>query len=150
MKDRLSVQYFNSKYHNGIAGYSCCGGWLNDYTLWYNADPVNRTPVPWSDTHANFGDLNNGCGAATAVPAGTIATTPHHNLTSIMYSSTTSGVGQSAAITTIKAQINANNPVWYGFFENLSGWSNFTNFWGYKDENQIYNPDPLAYPGTHR
>jgi hypothetical protein len=147
VKDRLSVQYFNSNYHNGAAGYSCCGGWLNHYTTWYNEDLVTRTPIPWSNTKANFGDSGTPCGSATAVPAGTIATTPHYNLTSMTDSLLdTYGVGQIIAIDTIKTEINANKPVWYGFYYNSSGMNDFKyNFWAPKNEDQIFNPDPWAY-----
>ncbi|MDD1683353.1 MAG: hypothetical protein LUO98_05900 [Methanoregula sp.] len=147
VKERLSVQYFNSNYHNGAAGYSCCAGWLNYYTSWYNDDPVHRTPVPWSNTNAYFGDLNTACGSATAVPAGTIATTPHYNLTSMTDTVLdTFGVGQPAAIDTIKTEINANKPVWYGFFYNSTGMHDFQyHFWAPMNEDQIYNPDPWAY-----
>jgi hypothetical protein len=147
IKERLSVQYFNSNYQNGAAGYSCCGGWLSTYVSWYNNDTAHRTPIPWSNTHAIFGDLSSQCGYATSVPAGVISTTPHYNLSNITYSDlVTSGTGQSAAVNTIKTQINANKPVWYAFFYNGTGWNNFTTFWSTKNEDQIFNPDPWAGP----
>ena len=46
--DRLSVQYFNSKYNSGQgSNWACCGGNLNYFTNWYNTD---KTPIPWSNT----------------------------------------------------------------------------------------------------
>jgi C1A family cysteine protease len=145
VKTRLSVQYINSNYNGGAAGSACCGGSLYGYTTWYNGDTAHRTPIPWANTNAGFGDLNRYCGVATAVSASSISTSPNYPLTSMTYSViSTTGVGQSTAVANIKSQINANKAVWYGFTDNTTGMGNFQSFFAYQNENQIYDPDPWA------
>ena len=60
INERLSTQYFNSKYENGEGdGWACCGGNLQIFSLWYGTD---KSPIPWSNTNAAFGDESGNCG----------------------------------------------------------------------------------------
>jgi C1A family cysteine protease len=138
---RLSIQYLNSKFNNGVgADWACCGGSLQTFTSWYNID---RTPIPWSNTNAAFGDASQECADyATTVPIGTISTTPHYTINSITNSTiSTYGVGQSTAIANIKNAINNNKGVYYSFHYGTTGWTAFYNFWDNQAESVIFNPD---------
>ena len=139
--DRLSVQYFNSKYNSGQgSNWACCGGNLNYFTNWYNTD---KTPIPWSNTNAYFGDASSSCDGSTAVPISSISTQPHYQLNSITYSTiSTYGVGQATAINNIKSALDSNKAVEYMFFYGDSGWVDFFSFWGSKRETSIFDPTP--------
>jgi Tol biopolymer transport system component len=153
VKDRLSIQYFNSNYNHTTTSNACCGGWLSTYTDWYNADTANRKPIPWSNTNAGWGGSGTDysqsyCNAMSKVSYNSITNSPNYPVSSMSSSVvSTYGYGQSAAVANIKSQIAANKPVWYGFFENSTGWSAFTSFWGTKNGDQIWNPDPWAHAG---
>ncbi len=141
VNERLSTQYFNSKFNNGAGeNWACCGGNIQTFTTWYNSD---KTPIPWSNTNAAFGDRFRTCeNYATAVPIGTISTAPHYNLNSISYSGiSTTGVGQSTAIANIKSAIDNNKAVYYSFHFGNTGWSAFQYNWSYVAESVIFNPD---------
>ena len=144
INDRISIQYFNSKYNGGNA--SCCAGNLNMFTNWYNSD---KTPIPWSNTNAKYGDYYTSCGNYSPVPLGTISTQPHYQLNSISYSTiSTYSVVQATAITNIKSALNSNKAVVYLFHYGNNGWTNFFNFWDYSNETSIF--DPTAYNGETR
>jgi DNA-binding beta-propeller fold protein YncE len=146
INDRLSIQYFNSKYNSGQGNHwACCGGWLNTFTNWYNTD---KTPIPWSNTNANYGDRNSPCeNYATAVSIGTISTQPRYSLNSLSSSTiqTYNGVEQATAINNIKSALNANRAVVYSFFYGNSGWNDFGTFWSYSNETVVF--DPTSHSG---
>jgi hypothetical protein len=146
ISDRLSVQYFNSKYNRGTgSSWACCGGFLSTFTNWYNTE---KTLIPWSNTKASFGDASTACGNyATSVPASSISTQPSYTLDSLSESTiVTSGVGQFNAINNIKSALNSNKSVVYSFFLNSPGWTSFQNFWAYDSKASIFDPTP--YNGT--
>jgi hypothetical protein len=113
---------------------------LNYFTNWYNTD---KTPIPWSNTNAYFGDASSSCDGSTAVPISSISTQPHYQLNSITYSTiSTYGVGQATAINNIKSALDSNKAVEYMFFYGDSGWVDFFSFWGSKRETSIFDPTP--------
>ncbi len=141
IKERLSTQYFNSKYNSGSgADWACCGGSFETFTTWYNNDKI---PIPWSNANAGFGDGGRSCeDYATAVPIGSISTNPHYQLNSISSSTiSTDGVGQSTAIANIKSAIDNNKGVFYNSHYGTSGWDAYKDFWGTQAESAIFNPD---------
>jgi len=145
VNERLSVQYFNSKYNNGVgSNWACCGGNIGTFTSWYNSD---RTPIPWSNTNAEFGDDETFCGNyATSIPISSITTDPHYTLNTISSSAVAtngSGIDQSTAIANIKSAIDNNKAVYYGFTYGDSGWDDFMyTFWAVQDESAIFDPTP--------
>ena len=144
INNRLSIQYFNSKFNNGAgSNWACCGGNLQLFSDWYNFD---KTVLPWSNTNASFGDKSSACNNyQTHVPVGLISTTPKYNLTSLSYQTiSTFRSGQATAINNIKSSLNANKAVVYSFFYGDAGWSNFFTFWDMANETTIFNPDPYA------
>ena len=140
ISDRLSIQYFNSKYNSGSgSNWACCGGWLSTFTNWYRKD---KTPIPWSNTNAGFGDASRICEKyATAVPISSISSQPNYQLNSISYSTiSTYGKTQATAINNIKSALNSNKAVEYSFYYGDSGWNDFQNFWGDDSETTIFDP----------
>jgi len=137
--DRLSVQYFDSKYNKGAS--ACAGGNLDKFTAWYASD---HTPVPWSNLHAEYGDAGAGTGPSL-VSISSISTTPHYQLNTVSDSYVNTFTGsQSDAINAIKTQLNANKAVEYSFFYGSSGWNDFQNFWSSSNETTIFDPTPHA------
>jgi PKD repeat protein len=144
IQDRLSVQYFNSRYNGGAgSNWACCGGWLGQFTSFHTGD---KTTVPWSNTNAGWGDYYSSCGQyITAVPAGSIAAEPSYTILSISDSSIeTRGVGQDTAVDNIKSALNENKPVWYAFYYGNNGWNAFENAWWTQSETSVFNPVPYA------
>jgi len=145
VNERLSVQYFNSKYNNGVGGnWACCGGNIGTFTSWYNSD---KTIIPWSNTNAEFGDDETSCGNyATSIPISSITTDPHYTLNTISSSAVAtngSGIDQSTAIANIKSAIDNNKAVYYGFTYGDSGWDDFMyTFWAAQDESAVFDPTP--------
>ena len=142
VNERLSIQYFNSKYNNGEAdNWACCGGNIHTFTSWYQSD---LTPIPWSNTNAAYGDYNSQCEDATAISIGSISTDRHYGLNSISYSPVAtngSGITQSIAISNIKSAIDNNQAVYYSFNYGTAGWIAFSNYWNTQAESVIWNPD---------
>ena len=144
ISDRISIQYFNSRYENGAGwDWACCGGWTSTYTSWYAA---NNITIPWSNTNASYGDYHSGCERiATAVPAGSISTNPALKVSNISYAIVqTYGAGRSAAISNIKSALDADRPVVYSFYYGNDGWNNFSDFWNDQDESAVFDPTPHA------
>ena len=144
ISDRLSIQWFDDNYGTRPSGQdsACGGGFVSDFTNWYNAD---KTAIPWSNTNAYWGDGNDAETAApwgpTTPPLSSISTQPYYKLNSISYSViSTSGVAQYTAINNIKSALNSNQPVVYTFFLPNAGFTDFDNFWENYPETYLYNP----------
>lgn len=142
VKDRLSVQYINSKFNGGKGSrWACCGGWLEDVASFYDAEKIE---VPWSNKNAGWQDGNRLCElGSTGVPAGSISTDPHYSLTSIRAESIeTQGVSKDEAISNIKNVLVQGKAVWFGFFlPSDSEWMDFFRFWEIDPENAVWQPD---------
>jgi len=116
IKDRLSVQYLNSKYNGGSGPYwACCGGWLEDLADFYTD---TGQALPWSNTNAHWQDGSQICeDELTTVDAATISTTPNYPIAFIQEQTiTTHGVGQATAIANIKNILDQNKAVWFVFY----------------------------------
>ena len=152
VNNRLSIQYFNSKYNSGTgSSYACCGGTVSQFASWYNTD---QTPIPWANTNAGYGDYySNSCPGTTAVPISSISTTPNYKLNSLTYSwVTTSSVSRSQAIANIKSALDNNKAVIYSFYFSSNEWTAFQNFWAHSSSSDIWDPtsyEGQAYYGGH-
>lgn len=121
VSNRLSVQLLNSC--NPYV--SCCGGgWLDNMAQFYTYEGF---AVPWSNSHGDWTSGNGACGTA----CGTIGTSPNYSISSISAATiSTWDVSQAQAITNIKAALNQNKAVWFGFFMgSTTDWDNFDDFW---------------------
>jgi len=145
ISNRLSVQYFDSKYYSEGNGNACNGGWLSTFVSWYDSD---TTPIPWSNTNAYFSDYNWTGGVAPPVmPFSSISTTPYYTLNSLSYSTIeTYGVDNATAIANIESAIDSGKAVEYSFFMSDAGWSAFDTFWDNGASTDLFDPSP--YPGT--
>ena len=139
IRDRLSIQYFNSNYKNGTPGdWAGCGGWLTWVADFYASAGI---AIPWSNTNASYQDSNQTCESGTSVAANTISTNPNYPISSIIYQRIpTHNIEQSAAINNIKNIINQNRAIGFLFYlPDQTSWNNFYNFWGYYKESDVYN-----------
>lgn len=139
--DRLSVQYFNSKYNGGTGpNWAGCGGTLSDFADFY-AD--EEFAIPWSNTNASFADSHQTDAEGTSVPWQSISTVPNYTITQCaLQSITTHGVGKNVAINNIKNVINQGKAVWFGYFlATEADWDQFFSFWDYEPESAVWNPD---------
>ena len=139
--DRLSVQYFNSKYNGGTGpSWAGNGGWLSDFAEFYANEGF---AIPWSNTNAYYADGHQTGAEGTSVPWQTISTVPNYTITQCTLDTiTTHGVGQSVAINNIKAVIDQGKAVWFGYFlATETDWNQFFDFWNYHSEETVWNPD---------
>jgi hypothetical protein len=123
---RLSVQLLNSC--NTTVG--CCqGGWLTNVAQFYSYEGF---AVPWTNANAAWTSGNGDC----ATTCGSIATKPQYPISSMsVVSIPTWGISQAQAIANIKAALNQNLAVWFGFFmPSPADWDNFDNFWDTQPE----------------
>lgn len=141
IKDRLSIQYLNSNYHEGC-GYSgaCCGGWLSEVANFYDCKGY---AIPWLNANAHWQDGSEGCGGCTSVSAGDISSNPNYPLVSIEATFIpTRGTGKENAISNIKNVLHQGKAVWFGFFlPTGQSWSNFFGFWNSQSEGAVWQPD---------
>lgn len=136
--DRLSIQFFNSAYGEGDGeDYACCGGWLGKFADAYSGGFA----VPWDNFNANWQDGNTACGGSTNVPAASIVVTPRYNISYIEpFRIVTQGVGQAAAIASIKYFLENGYPVDFGFYlPNSAAWSDFQNWWRTQPETAVWS-----------
>ncbi|WP_181391154.1 PKD domain-containing protein [Methanospirillum stamsii] len=154
VKDRLSIQYVNSNLNNGVGdNWACEGGSASKFVDFYS-NPLYDQVIPWSNTNASYHDANacpgGDCSAGTKMPAQYIATNPNYPITSISsYLVPTYTVTQDQAIANLKAQIDANKALYYGFrLPTIEAWSEFSDFWRDQAESVIWDPDPYNGAAT--
>ena len=141
VRDRLSIQYFNSNYNKGKAGeWACCGGWLTNFAAFYAEE---KKIVPWSNINAAWADAGRRCFDSTSVPASSISTNPSYVVQSITVETIpTYGLTKEQAIANIKAVLHQNRAVWFAFFlANTGDVQAFLNFWWNQPEDAIWNPN---------
>ncbi len=144
IRDRLSIQYFNSNYHGGTGDWAGNGGDLPWFADFYAETGM---AIPWSNTNAYWQDGNLGYDAShTSVPADTISAPPHYSISHAESQLVpTWETGESAAITNIKAVLRQGRAMQFGFY--LADWQPFFNFWSNQPETDIWEPE-VADGGT--
>ena len=141
VRDRLSVQWFDSNY-NGGSGISWAGrgGSLGEFVRFYNG---RRMAVPWSNANASYQDGRAWCRdhLCAWVPADSIATKPRYALSSIVEQRVvTRGVGEATARANIKALLEADRGVYLSFrLPDEGAWSAFHSFWNTQTETAVFN-----------
>ena len=145
VKDRLSIQYFDSNYSGGTgSSWAGCGGWLADFATFYNS---TTKAIPWSNTNAGYQDANRSCGdGGAAVPAASIATTPYYPIGSIVAETiTTTGVDNATAIANIKNILQQGRAISFSFYLPTSAaWNSFFSFWTSQPETAVWNPNSFC------
>ena len=141
IKDRLSIQYFNSTY-SGPWGWACCGGNASEFASHYNN--TLKKAIPWSNTNAAYVDGSRTCYGSTAMPAGSISTTPNYPISSVtayrIATYSTDGVTQATAIQNIKNVLDQNKAIYFGFtLANDADWDQFFDFWNYQPESYLWS-----------
>ena len=129
--DRLSVQFLNSC--NPYV--TCCdGGTLANVAQFYTYEGF---ALPWTNSNAAWTSGDGNC----STTCGSIGTAPQYPITSASVTTiTTSGVSQAQAIANIKAALNQNKAIWFGFFMGSDAdWNNFDSFWGNYPESKQWN-----------
>lgn len=157
---RFSTQYFNSNYNQGgttASGYgsytsvfACDGGNSSTFTQFYRGSEGNQRLIPWSNTNAAFADQSGGRAGGyggsrrSNVESSSIASSPSialDDLSTAMIN--TFGAGQSQAITNIKAELDAQRALYFGFYlPDDASWNDFFNFWDYGNSNSLFDFDP--------
>lgn len=134
VKDRLSVQYFDSNYNGGIAyKWAGCGGTLSQFANFYNSDLINggkHMAVSWSNNNANYQDLYSTCESGTGVNASLISTDKHYTFTKMStISINTTSVSKEIAVNNIKSVLLQGKAVYFSYYlPRGSDWDNFKKF----------------------
>ncbi|HWQ65638.1 MAG TPA: C1 family peptidase [Methanospirillum sp.] len=146
IKDRLSVQYFVSNYHNGTGIWACCGGspvWFADF---YDQ---KKMAIPWNNTNAEFQDATTMCekGESSKVPGDLISTEPAYPIDHIeahiiptISEEEEHQITNSSAIQAIKAALRTGKGVL--FLYTPDDWDPFMEFWNNLSENAVFTPTP--------
>jgi len=148
IKDRLSIQYFESNYNSGAAGrFACCGGSIPGFVNYYSS--ALKKAVPWSNDNATFADGNRTCNSGSAVPASSIVTSPNYTISSISYQQIqTAGVSDATAVASIKNLLNQNQAVVFCFYLTSSDWKTFDSWWSTGSESTIW-PNGFSCGAAH-
>ncbi|HQJ87801.1 MAG TPA: C1 family peptidase [Methanoregulaceae archaeon] len=144
VRDRLSVQWFDSTYNGGSGpSWAGNGGSLGEFVRFYNTE---RIAVPWSNPNASYQDGRTWCrdNQRAWVPAGAIGTEPHYDLETVVQQRiVTRGVGDAAARANIKAVLDSNRPVYLSVrLPDSEAWSAFESFWNTRPETAVFNITP--------
>lgn len=143
IRDRLSIQYVNSKYQYTTGNYACVGGYVQNFTAFYTTD---KSPIPWTNTNASYGDYHPNADGSTRVPYSSIASSPSYSLNTLSNSTVvTFGVENSTAITNIRAALDSHHPVLYFFYLPSAGWTDFIAFWDAAPDTSMF--DTSLYGG---
>ncbi len=142
--DRLSIQYFQSNYRDGLgSNWACCGGFPTWFASFYTQ---NEKAIPWSNANAGFYDGYRGCGdGSSSVPADSIETNPSYPLTSVVpllipthNDQDEEYVSDEEAIANIKGELLSNKGVIFVFF--LDDFDPFYDFWKWEPEDAVWTP----------
>lgn len=139
IKDRLSIQYFDSNYSRD-GGWACDGGTIPWFADFYSETGM---AVPWSNTNAYYQDGDGGSSDGSNVPADDISTVPSYPITSIEAKRIpTWKAGEQTAINNIKAVLHQGSAVPFCFYmPEREDWIILFDFWDEKPETAIWNPD---------
>jgi hypothetical protein len=155
IKDRLSIQYFDSNYNGGTGvGSGCswagCGGNLNWFAQFYSGyRGGSKQAIPWSNTNAAYQDTYQSCpvdceSSGTAVPAASISTTPNYPIQSVTENAIpyTHEVSQDTVTASIKNILHQNKAIYFAFtLPNGDAWDDFYSWWWYQPQSASYDMD---------
>ncbi|NLT28338.1 MAG: C1 family peptidase [Dehalococcoidales bacterium] len=137
IKERLSIQYFDSLY-NGGEGDDWAGNGGHSY---YLADFYNEHQfiIPWSNINAFYQDHYSGDSAA--ISADKIAVNTGYLLESVSsFEIKTHNVAEDTAIMRIKNVLSQNKGIFFSFYlADNEDWNQFGNFWNREAESSIWD-----------
>ena len=137
IKDRLSVEFFDSCYNSEHSSCPCNGGNLSTFSSFYTGKGL---AIPWSNTNAAYADGGGSCTGTCSA----ISTNPNYGISGTVSAQTisTTSVSQDAAILNIKNILSANKGVYFAYFlPDSGGWDNFYDFWNNQTEAVVWDPD---------
>lgn len=142
VKDRLSIEFFDSCKKDRCA---CDGGMLEWFRDWYAEKQPDGSlffAVPWSNMNASYGDGDGTCKDTCSA----IATSPRYTFSDDLGPVTTVetyDVHQEQAILNIKNTLKQGKAIFFGYYlPNGAAWNDFIDFWGNEPETSVWNPDP--------
>ncbi len=161
VKERLSIQLFNSNYNIGyfMPGnkqcWACCGAFASDFAEFYDALLLF---VPWDNQNADFRDGAVHCCSKNSISCSykdkcdccngentptvnrnSISLNPNYLITSIKCERVdTWNVNKETAIANIKNILNQNKAIVFGFAMTNSSYNNFGNWWGTTPETSVW------------
>lgn len=150
IKNRLSIQYFDSNYEGpSDHPWAGCGGRLEWFADFYSDQ---GTAIPWSNVNAHYQDSSNGCGNPTTVSSSSISSKPYYPIDSNIHAERVfpDGATQSSAINFIKSTLVNNKGIWFAFFFTSAEWSNFYSYWKNQPETGIWQSSSYSsYDSGH-
>ena len=155
IKDRISIQYFDSTYLGGKKNeWAGCGGNLFKFVNFYNDDSTyggKHIAIPWSNTNAYYQDYYKKCSDGTAISYSNISTEPNYPFDNInLISIPTTDVGKKNAINNIKGYLLQGKAVSFGFWlPNKNLWNKFCDFWNNSYESEIVDLSKYFSNGTY-
>ena len=142
IKDRLSIQLFNSLWPGTIGSdWACCGGILSYFAEWYEDTGI---AIPWDNPGGSWYDESSTCDdGESIIPPSVITLEPYYPIGQCEPENVpTHEVGQAAAISAIKNVLHQNKAVQFSFYmPNLAHQLDFINFWNWSTEEQLWHPD---------
>ncbi len=148
IRDRLSIQYFNSCWPGNVRSrWACCGGFLSWFADFYHSEGLC---VPWSNTNAHYQDFYKTCeDQGSDVPCDSIGTSPRYPIEFVEQAYVNPlGVSsqQSQAIENIKDVLHQDMAIGFAYWlTDSDAWGDFADFWYYGSETDIW--DPSDYSG---
>jgi hypothetical protein len=146
IKDRLSVQYFQS---NDLADPACQGGSLAEFCAWYDDDgvqPPNPCPgvlVPWSNPQGAYADGALGYYQVhSTVPPGGVGMQPQYSGLILRHQTLAvgdPGVTREQAIADIQAALLGGQAVGFTFATNFTASDGFYAFWDQQPESALWH-----------
>jgi hypothetical protein len=141
VRDRLSIQYFDSNYNGGTGpAWAGNGGSLGEFVRFYT---TQRIAVPWSNANASYQDGRDWCrdNGQAWIPAGSVGTDPHYDILSITAERVeTRGISDAAARANIKALLDSNRPAYLAVrLPDCEAWNAFYTFWNTAPETAVFD-----------
>lgn len=144
VKDRLSISYLDANFNGGSGStWAGNGGYLTDVSNFYAAIGV---AVPWSNQNAAYQDGTSWSATEqrSYEPAFAISTEPYYQVDHIEAQKIeTRHIGDERAISNIKAVLDQNRAIYFGFaLPNDTAWNSFFDFFENSSEETAWNPSP--------
>ncbi|ACL16355.1 NosD domain-containing protein [Methanosphaerula palustris] len=144
VKDRFSISYLDANYNGGSGNkWAGTGGDFFNLANFYTTTGI---AVPWSNLNAEYQDGTTWSGTEqrSYEPAFAISTEPHYQIYQIKAQRIeTRHIGNEQAISNIKAVLDQNRAIGFGFnLPNSTAWGSFIEFFMNSSEETAWNMTP--------